>query len=56
MARVKRSTTCVVYQIKVALKGSKPPIWRRMQAASETTSAQLRRILQGVMGWEGYRF
>jgi len=54
MARVKRSTTCVVYQIKVTLKGSKPPIWRRMQVAGETTLAQLHRILQRVMGWEGY--
>jgi hypothetical protein len=54
MARVTRSTTRVVYQIKVALKGSKPPIWRRMQVAGETTLAQLHRILQRVMGWEGY--
>jgi hypothetical protein len=54
MARVKRSTTCVIYQIKVTLKGSKPPIWRRMQVAGETTLAQLHRILQRVMGWEGY--
>jgi hypothetical protein len=54
MARVKRSTTCVVYHIKVTLKGSKPPIWRRIQVAGETTLVQLHRILQRVMGWEGY--
>jgi hypothetical protein len=54
MARAKRSATRVVYQIKVTLKGSKPPIWRRMQVTSETTLAQLHRILQRVMGWEGY--
>ena len=54
MARAKRSMTPVVYQIKVTLKGSKPPIWRRMQVNSETTMAQLHRILQRVMGWEGY--
>jgi hypothetical protein len=51
---MKQSTTCVVYQIKVTLKGSKPPIWRRMQVVGETTLAQLHRILQRVMGWEGY--
>jgi hypothetical protein len=54
MARAKRSTTRVVYQIKVTLKGSKPPIWRRIQIASETTLAQLHRIVQRAMGWEGY--
>ena len=54
MARAKRSTTRVVYQIKVTLKGSKPPIWRRIHVTSETTLAQLHRILQRVMGWEGY--
>ena len=53
MARTQRSTTPVVYQIKVTLKGSKPPIWRRIQVTSETTLAQLHRILQRVMGWEG---
>jgi hypothetical protein len=46
--------TRVVYQIKVTLKESKPPIWRRMQVTSETTLARLHRILQRVMGWEGY--
>ena len=50
MAQAKRSTTRVVYQIKVTLKGSKPPIWRRMQVTSETTLAQLHCVLQRVMG------
>jgi hypothetical protein len=54
MARTKRSRTPVVYQIKVTLKGSKPPIWRRMQVPSGTTLVQLHHILQCVMGWEGY--
>jgi hypothetical protein len=54
MARAKGSMMPVVYQIKITLKGSKPPIWRRMQVTSETTLAQLHRMLQGVMGWEGY--
>src|SRR5262249_18002852 len=53
MARTQRATTRVVYQIKVTLKGSKPPIWRRMQITSDTTLVQLHRILQRVMGWEG---
>src|SRR5262245_786847 len=54
MARAKRSTTRVVYQIKVTLQGSKPPIWRRLQIAGETTLTQLHSILQRAMGWGDY--
>ena len=54
MARAKRSRTPNVYQIKVTLTGSKPPIWRRIQVTSTTTLAQFHQILQCVMGWEGY--
>jgi hypothetical protein len=46
MARAKRLTRRVVYQIKVTLKQSKPPICRRIQVSSVTTLAQLHRILQ----------
>ncbi len=54
MVRAKDSTQRVVYQIKVTLKGTKPPIWRRIQVASDATLANLHDILQSVMGWEGY--
>lgn len=40
-----------VYQMKVTLKQSRPPIWRRIQIADNTTLAKLHRVLQIVMGW-----
>ena len=47
-------TQVPIYQIKVTLDGSKPPIWRRILVRSDTTLAQLHAILQVVMGWEDY--
>lgn len=39
-----------IYQFKVTLKGSKPPIWRRFQMA-DGTLGELHNVLQDVMGW-----
>ncbi len=47
----KRSKAVEVYQIKVTLAGSQPPIWRRVQVASDTTLANFHTVLQSVMGW-----
>ncbi|MCZ6675959.1 MAG: plasmid pRiA4b ORF-3 family protein [Candidatus Poribacteria bacterium] len=41
-----------IYQLKVSLKGSKPPIWRRIQVQRDTRLDALHHILQVVMGWE----
>lgn len=43
---------CCVYQIKVTLKHSQPPIWRRIQVKSNITLNKLHQILQTVMPWE----
>ena len=40
-----------IYQIKVTLMGSKPPIWRRILVPDTTTLFLLHNILQVVMGW-----
>ncbi len=54
MTSPKTNSSVQVYQIKVTLKGSKSPIWRRIQVRSDISLAQLHSILQVVMGWEGY--
>ena len=48
-----------VYQIKVALLETDPPIWRRFVVPSSVTLHRLHLILQDVMGWTNshlYRF
>lgn len=41
----------VVYQLKVTLVDSRPPIWRRVQVASRVTLDRFHHTLQVVMGW-----
>jgi hypothetical protein len=43
-----------IYQIKVTLDDTHPPIWRRILAPGNTTLLKLHDILQIVMGWEDY--
>ncbi len=43
-----------VYQLKITLKGLKPPIRRRILVPGAITLNKLHRILQVVMGWEDY--
>ena len=43
-----------IYQIKVTLEGSKPPIWRRILLRSDVTLAELHRLIQAAMGWWDY--
>ncbi len=41
-----------IYQIKVTLLGTSPPIWRRLLVPANLTLEQLHDVLQLAMGWE----
>ncbi len=42
------------FQLKIMIKNSKPPIWRRAIVPAGITFSQLSMILNEVMGWCGY--
>jgi Plasmid pRiA4b ORF-3-like protein len=43
-----------IIQLKVLLKGVRPPIWRRVMVLGDTTLFELHNIIQAVMGWDDY--
>src|SRR5262245_58148197 len=51
MARTK--TAGVIYQLKISLQNTKPPIWRRVQV-KDRTLARLHDLIQSCMGWDDY--
>ncbi len=51
MAAPKTPADKSIYQLKVTLKGIRPPIWRRIQVPGDINLGKLHRILQVVMGW-----
>jgi hypothetical protein len=52
MPTKQKSSTEGIYQIKVTLLGTSPPIWRRLLPPAGLTLAQLHNVLQTAMGWD----
>ncbi len=46
-----RATPSEIYQLKITLKGIRPPIWRRVLTPGNITLAKLHAIIQAAMGW-----
>ena len=51
---VQVSPTSAVYQLKVTLKGTNPPIWRRLLVEGSTRLDQLHVVIQAAFGWWNY--
>jgi hypothetical protein len=41
-----------VYELKIVLEGSSPPIWRRLQVPAFATFEDLHHVIQVAMGWD----
>ena len=53
MPTTKQTATGTVYQFKITLKDSKPPVWRRIQVTNNITLSRFSATLLTVMGWNG---
>lgn len=43
-----------ILQLKIMLKGAKPPIWRRVLVPAGTPLSQLHQVIQALFGWLDY--
>ncbi len=50
--RPRRNVLGAVHQLRISLKGSKPPIWRQVQVPSDLPLDQLHNVIQITMGWQ----
>ncbi|NMF85724.1 plasmid pRiA4b ORF-3 family protein [Nodosilinea sp. P-1105] len=47
----KKKAASAIYQLKISLRGARPPIWRRVQVPSDITLGDLHQVIQLAMGW-----
>lgn len=52
MTTSKTELSLEVYQIKVTLRYTRPPIWRRLLVPASLTLERLHNVLQVAMGWD----
>ncbi|MBI4526872.1 MAG: plasmid pRiA4b ORF-3 family protein [Deltaproteobacteria bacterium] len=48
---MKKAKASEIYQLKITLKYSHPPIWRRVQVPGDMTLGKLHGVIQAAMGW-----
>lgn len=53
-APTKRATSGDVYQLKVSLLDTQPPIWRRVLVDGDSTLDRVHEIIQAAFGWWNY--
>ncbi len=51
MPTASRKPRAPIYQLKIVLIGSKPPIWRRLQVPGNANLGWLHAVLQVALGW-----
>jgi len=47
-----QSSTTKIYQLKISIKGAKPPIWRRVLVEDDLTYHSLHEVIQAIFDWE----
>ncbi|SCF08922.1 pRiA4b ORF-3-like protein [Micromonospora viridifaciens] len=52
--RKKSDGPAPIYQIKVGLRGARPPIWRRIEVPADISLARLHKLIQAAFDWHDY--